>query len=239
MQKSILEHPLEEKPPPGFGFIYRIQAPSKRCYVGKTTESVRARWMRHLKAWRYRRISGKRVRHCVALGNAIAKYGAERMQVSVLACVPLKELSAEEKRQIASCGSLTPGGYNLTPGGDGGPCSAEGRKRIVMKLRGRTYSAETLARMSAGHRGKIPGPETRAKMSAARLGKKHPPGTGAKIGAALRGKAKTAAHIQAIIAAHARRSPGSYHKHTEESRQRIAEALRRFHEQKRKKEATT
>lgn len=208
MQEPVVEYPLDSEPPEGFGFIYSVTSPSGKKYIGKTTKSVRFRWARHNNAWRS---NCRRVRHCRALFNAVRKYGAESMLLTVLECVPLDQLSDAECRAIKSHGTLSPAGYNLTPGGDGGPCLPESRAIISQKLRGRVLTPESRARMRAAQLAKAkPSAETRAKMSNTHRGRKRSPSTGEKISAALRGKPKSPAHIEAIKAAHARRDPSSY-----------------------------
>lgn len=124
------------------GFIYVIICNvNKKLYVGQTTRPIAARWEQHCAAAR------KMARHladpvkyptaaaCRALAAAMAKYGIENFQIIELRDVPdIAEdgttLDDEEIYWIAELGSLTPNGYNLTLGGNGGEWSQESKDKL-------------------------------------------------------------------------------------------------------------
>lgn len=98
------------------GFVYMFVFPNGKRYIGQTSNSdVHVRWNNH------------RVRknHCWAVARAINKYGWENVQKHVLVKVPNNLLDHYEVKFIDVFGSLNPGGYNLTPGGDYNPMDSE------------------------------------------------------------------------------------------------------------------
>ncbi len=119
---------------------------SQKCYVGKTTQSLRVRWNRHcLKA----RQGSLTYFHC-----ALRKYGPAAFELVELAHAihrgALNQLECDfimlhRSHQRAY-------GYNLTLGGDGGASlSAESRARMAagsLKNIGRKKTPKTLQRMS-------------------------------------------------------------------------------------------
>lgn len=105
---------LSNPPPAGFGFIYKITSPSGKAYIGKTVLSLYKRWSVHC---------GKHT-GCTYLSNAIKKYGRGSMKISLLGVFNVSEIGDHEKRLIAEHGCLSPGGYNITSGGDT-PCVYE------------------------------------------------------------------------------------------------------------------
>lgn len=95
------------------GFAYKVTSPSGKSYVGITMSSVEARWKLHV------REACKRKGRW-ALHRAIRKYGHEAFVVETLAELPTwSELCLIERELIASHGTHSPSGYNMTIGGDG------------------------------------------------------------------------------------------------------------------------
>ena len=93
------------------GLIYMFESPSTKKYIGQTTTA------RFLK-----RMSKHKSRHspCTAFKNAIAKYGFENMQFSIIDCTDdvslLDSLEIKHIKEQKSYGKM---GYNLTTGGEG------------------------------------------------------------------------------------------------------------------------
>jgi len=80
-------------------------------YVGMTARSARRRFREHIR-------SSKAPR--TPLHHAICKYGEGAFDILVLHTVSSRaEAVALERREIASRQTVAPGGYNVTPGGDG------------------------------------------------------------------------------------------------------------------------
>jgi group I intron endonuclease len=106
------------------GFIYQFTFPSGKQYIGKTTKAdVRKRWHLH------------RVRqnNCWAVANAIRKYGWHNVHKEVLLEVSDDLLDEYEVKFIDTLGTLRPGGYNLTPGGDYNPMDSEEVRAKLLK----------------------------------------------------------------------------------------------------------
>lgn len=116
----------------------------------------------------------------IYLTNAIIKHGREKF-VSVILLAGIgqqEELDSTEIAVISHLNCLKPGGFNLHPGGRGGPHTADTRKKIGDGNRGKTVSKAARAKMSAFRKGR-----KRPYISALMKGKKRP-----DVSAALRGK---------------------------------------------------
>ncbi|AGE57071.1 GIY-YIG catalytic domain-containing endonuclease [Acanthocystis turfacea Chlorella virus NE-JV-3] len=129
------------------GFIYMLISPYEKSYIGQTTRPIEERFKEHQFP------SSK----CVAIYNAIQKYGWENFEKHWYEC-PDEELNDHEELMIEVLGTLAPSGYNLREGGGAGG-----------KL-----SEETKQKISQAHTGKILSEETRGRMSKAKSGEKHP-----------------------------------------------------------------
>lgn len=141
------------------GVIYRLSFPNGKSYIGMTERTLDWRLRSHV-------YCAKRG-HRSALYSAIRMYGADAISAEILARGDSRaDLQDLERRFIAEFNSRSPGGYNLTSGGDGAP---KGHKFNV----GRVVSQESRARMSAGQLRRAPqSDETRAKKSVAGMGNK-------------------------------------------------------------------
>lgn len=79
-----------------------------KSYIGKTTKTLSYRWYFHSNAFG----------HCIALQEAIQKYGKENFSVEEVACYSnLEDLDNAEEYYITWYNTLSPNGYNLTLGG--------------------------------------------------------------------------------------------------------------------------
>jgi hypothetical protein len=94
------------------GCVYLITSPSGKQYVGQTVRSLEARWREH----RYEAVRGSKL----LFHQAIRKYGADKFACEVLhdGIEGIDELNRLEAEEIAARDTLSPGGYNLTTGGD-------------------------------------------------------------------------------------------------------------------------
>lgn len=94
------------------GFLYLIESPTGKRYIGITSQDLKARWRAH-RAHAKRCLEGH-------LQKAIRKYGSSNFTCKPLVRADdyeyLKEL---EKRAIVSFRTKHPNGYNHTDGGDG------------------------------------------------------------------------------------------------------------------------
>lgn len=113
-----------------------------KLYVGQTVQLIRTRWSNHVSASRNPE---------TAINFAIAKYGAENFEISILEeCQDKESLDKAEIRWIAKLGTLGLNGYNMTAGGFGGQLDPpeETRRRLHSASLGRKRTAETKARLS-------------------------------------------------------------------------------------------
>lgn len=94
----------------GAGSIYKLTFPSKKSYIGITTQEVKARLASHVSK------SSK----CPQVKAAIKKYGAASMHVEILVVLPEELLPEYEVKFIALYDTYRRG-YNATPGGDVSP----------------------------------------------------------------------------------------------------------------------
>lgn len=146
------------------GIIYLVHNNvTGKKYVGQSVRTLATRWQEHCKQAE----SGKGW----ALQAAIRKYGKENFSVTVLAEAIETSLPQLEVLFIYLHNSIE-NGYNLTPGGDGVPCTDAMRKKMSLAQSNRLPpSEETRRKISVFHKGKIISPESRLKMRQARIGK--------------------------------------------------------------------
>ena len=137
-------------------------------YVGQTVQSLKQRWDKHCNEKR-----------CLALANAIRKYGKENFEIKVLTyCNSIEEMNHREIYYIKLFKTLAPNGYNLTHGGLNGKHTEKTKKTIGDKQRGnknhnfgKKASIETRLKQSNSHKGRVKTPEERLKLSIANTGK--------------------------------------------------------------------
>ena len=94
-------------------------------YVGKTVQTAKGRWYQHCSC-------SKQDKGCPALSAAIRKYGQSSFNCHILwRGIEFSRMTQMEIFFIWLFGSIAPGGYNLTSGGEGVPgLSQESRKKI-------------------------------------------------------------------------------------------------------------
>ena len=171
-----------------FGIIYKVTAPSGRCYVGQTTQTLAARRSQH----------NKKDDHCTLLLRAIRKYG-DRMEWSVIACAANKEdLDFAERELIRQHNTLAPHGYNLM---DGGGANGKHSAETIAKIKQRLATPSVRAKMRAWHSGKTLSQTHRDNIGAAFVGRKRSPETIAKMKAGHIGRKRSAAACANIKAA--------------------------------------
>lgn len=88
-----------------YGIVYRVLCiPSGKSYVGQTIRTLAQRWKSHREPQS----------PCVALRNAIKKYGAAAFELSILhTAMDQSDLNAKESHWISTLGTLSPDGYNI------------------------------------------------------------------------------------------------------------------------------
>lgn len=176
----------------------------------------------------------------VIIKNIYKKRPETLKEEYVKTCYSEEEMCSDEQYYIKFFKTLWPYGYNLTEGGDGGeiPCE-EIRKKISLKLKGRTLSEETRKKMSLTQKGKniwMKGKhhseETKKKISESNkgrpsgmLGKKHSEETKKKMSESLSGKKNPfygKHHSEENKIKWSEKKKGKHH--TEETREKLREA---------------
>ncbi len=128
------------------GHIYMIRNKiNEKIYIGQTTRPIEVRLEEH----RTGKNSG-----CVAIYNAVKKYGWENLEKDWYEC-PNEDLNFDEEILVREMGTLSPNGYNLKEGGGS---------------RGRD-SEETKQKKREAHLGKTHNEETKLKQRESSLGK--------------------------------------------------------------------
>jgi group I intron endonuclease len=140
---------------------------SGKVYIGLTMTSIATRWRRHVEL--AARGQG------YALHDAIRKYGVDSFLIEEVASPIEKDrdaLAELERLLIAQAGSVSPGGYNLTAGGDGvGGCEATAKK-ISASLTGKKLTDAHRATLSESAKIRKPREITESMRSNMREGQK-------------------------------------------------------------------
>ena len=151
------------------GSIYLIRNEvNNKCYIGQTTRKVKERVDEHI----------KKKKGNLILARAVRRYGIDNFSFETLQSrVPHRLLGEKEKHYIKKHKTLSPHGYNLTEGGDGGSRqSPEIRRKISKSLKGRRFSNSHKQALSKFMKQRPPikhTDETRRKMSKTSTGRKH------------------------------------------------------------------
>ena len=139
------------------GIVYTLTSPSGKQYVGITTKRrFQGRMRTHQKP----------SSHCVALRNAIQKYGWDNFKVETRE-VPVEMLNEEEQKQIKRLNTMAPNGYNLTSGGERFKASDETKKRMSAASKKSCADPAVKKRRSAASKKTMADPAVRARMSEA------------------------------------------------------------------------
>lgn len=138
--------------------LYKLTFESGKSYVGQTSRDLGTRLGAH--------------RNAALAGSALAVHCAWRKHgepiVEVLSAhETMDELHAAEIAAIQSCGTLSPGGYNLGLGGETAPSkNPDVAAKIAAKARGRKVSVDRKAAMSAATKRRWEDPEYRESLAA-------------------------------------------------------------------------
>ncbi len=146
--------------------VYLLTFPNGKGYVGQTIDLPRRMRQHHYDAG-----TGKK---SWPLYHAWRLHG--KPEVRVLLLCESSESDRYERVLIEMCGTRSPGGYNLTVGGEGCP--------------GRTVTEEQRQRMSKARKGIIPPPFTKERCRKISEAKKGKPRSESARAAIRRGKAK-------------------------------------------------
>ena len=130
------------------GLIYIICSPSNKVYVGQTIGTMYKRKLEH----KYDAFDENK-NHCVALNNAIRKYGYESFIYHKLMSCNNDLLDYYEELYISHYKSQNPSyGYNIKSGGSSATHSEETKIKISNALKDRTVSYETRLAISKGRK---------------------------------------------------------------------------------------
>ena len=116
------------------GIIYKLTSPGleKHAYIGQTIHSLEHRKYGHANGAKFHKLRGEtKSGYCVALCNAINKYGFENFETEILIECDDSMLDIYEREMIKKYNTLSPNGYNLTSGGAAG-CTFSEETRIKM-----------------------------------------------------------------------------------------------------------
>lgn len=147
--------------------VYKLTAPSGKCYIGMTKQSVERRWN-----------SGHAYKHNEHLQNAIAKYGWDNFSKEVLFTSTSKtEAEKVERFLIAKYNSTDrQNGYNILPGGNVSDGHSEETKRKISESVKKLQTDEVRARKSRDGKGRKMSDETRRKVRQANIGNQNAKG---------------------------------------------------------------
>lgn len=111
------------------GCVYLITSPSGKQYVGQTVYTAEERWRQHI--WDALRGNSDTIFH-----KAIRKFGPDNFTHEVICdrIYDTGELNSAEIEAIAENGTLFPGGYNMTSGGDRVDHTPLVRRKMSRKL---------------------------------------------------------------------------------------------------------
>ena len=146
--------------------VYKIvNSINGKLYVGKTSKTLAQRFRAHLS-----KVRNKVNRH---LYDAMNHHGVEHFSIHLIEEVPDDLVDEREAFWIATLGTRSPNGYNMTEGGDGGDTlkhwSEEDKQRLwkqqAQKRMGFRHSAASKRLMGDAQRGRVRTDEQRQHLS--------------------------------------------------------------------------
>lgn len=195
--------------------VYKItNTKNGKAYIGVCKRTVEFRWKQH--CYHARRLSSS------LLHRAIAKYGPEVFEKTVLLEAEWNEVLAVESRLIIDHGTATPNGYNIHPGGLAGKPGTSDTKKWSPEQRrnhsellkgnqhlvGHQHTDETKMLISIKGKGRKLSKETCQRISQATTGENNPmfgkpsPRRGVKLSDETKRKlseAQRAAHARKML----------------------------------------
>ena len=144
-----------------YGEVYVITcALNGKQYVGQTTRGTMARWAQH--------------KACVVkpkypLHRSLMAYGVDNFSLAVVdTATTQEELDAKEIHWIATLMTLSPNGYNLTTGGEGGKRTQETKDKLAVLGAMRKHTLDSKKKIGESSKGRNVGSkrsdETKALM---------------------------------------------------------------------------
>lgn len=151
------------------GQIYKITCIiNNKSYVGQTTtlnlngkpKGYIRRWKEHIRESR-----SKEQSHCIALANAIKKYGDSSFKIELITECEINMLDELETKYIKEFNTLCPNGYNIQTGGKTNKkhCDESRKRMSLAKMGNKNHNF-----------GKQRSQETKQKISLANSGVNHP-----------------------------------------------------------------
>lgn len=148
-----------------------LVSPNGKTYIGQTVHHIEKRFKQH------RKISSG----CVAIYNAIQKYGWENFEKDWYEC-PDEDLNFDEELLVREMGTLAPNGYNLREGGgSSGKMSANSKQKMSEAKYGeknhnygKHKSEYTKQKLREANIGKTLSEETKQKLREFLSGGRHP-----------------------------------------------------------------
>lgn len=183
------------------GLIYKLTFASGKSYIGLTTQPLKNRIKEH-------RFDALRRASPLPVHNAWRVHGEP--EASVLAEATIDDLCDLEVRLIRENGTLRPGGYNLSLGGDMPPSWIPGvPEKISALAKARGISDAHRAAMRQGLLEAYKDPELRARLSEIRRGRPVTEEHKAKLRLAMVGRKLTEEHKAKLKLARNKRPPAS------------------------------
>lgn len=194
-------------------------------YVGQTSVSLECRIKNHKKAIKYVPGAG-----CAAFHSAVRKYGFDAFTFESvdLTARPQEELDFAERWFIDELQTISPNGYNLKSGGNGGAHHESTKVKLRAANVGKTLSLEHREKIRQGNKGKYVSEETRRKLSIASTGKKASPETLARLSARMKGTDYARGHVVSESVRQVLREKCSGWRHSPDARAKIGAASRAY-----------
>lgn len=163
------------------GFVYQLEFSNGKSYIGLTTQTLKHRVAQHRSLSKTSNLP---------VHAAWRKYGEPKVHI-VTECHK-NFLPIIEEHLILLKNTITPNGYNISPGGDMSPMLIpEIVEKIAAKKRGSKHTEQTKEKMRKAHAGRISPnkgkmfSETwKQNMAIAQTGRKHSSETKAKMAVA-------------------------------------------------------
>jgi hypothetical protein len=148
-----------------------LTSPSGKSYIGQTIRPIEERLKEHKKTHN----------DCVAISNAIQKYGWDNFEKHWYE-VPDDDLNDHEALMIEVLGTMVPEGYNLKEGGGSHGRMSEATRRRMSEAQqgqkngfyGKTHTEKAKQKLREINMGKITSDETKQKQREALQGEKSP-----------------------------------------------------------------
>lgn len=224
--------------------IYKITSPTGKIYIGQSRNILK-------------RINHYKNLKCVGqpkLYASIMKYGWDNHNFEIICECEINELIDLEKHYIKEYDTFnTEHGMNLTSGGDGYSFTENTRRKISEAHKGKTHTKKTKQKMSVAHIGKTHSKEHNRNQGNSLRGVKRSEETKRKISESGRGKVRSEefkkkisrANKGKILTEETKQKIGKSKlgnkyclglTHSDETKKKISESLRKYHEMRKLKE---